>query len=81
MVTKLHVSNSKIKILFFISYFFIYFSKIPEVFIAEKGPECFQEKADAIKECANSTFSKYMPTDTPSLDNLPKFVFGEKECG
>lgn len=54
--------------------------KIILVFIAEKGPECFSEKKDAIMECMNSTFSGYVPTETPTLASLPNFVLGEKEC-
>ena len=50
------------------------------VFIAEKGPECFSDKKDAIMECMNSTFSGYVPTETPTLASLPNFILGEKEC-
>lgn len=50
------------------------------MFIAEKGPECFESKKEVIQECLNSTFLGYISTETLSLATLPKLVFGEKEC-
>ena len=50
------------------------------MFIAEKGPECFASKKEAIQECLNSTFLGYISTETLSLATLPKLVIGEKEC-
>jgi Protein of unknown function (DUF1397) len=50
------------------------------VFIAEKGPECFQDKAEVMKNCTTSIFGKYFPEDMVSLETFPKIQFGEKEC-
>lgn len=50
------------------------------VFIAEKGPECFSDKKDAIMHCANKTFHGYIPSETPTIDSLPNLILGEKEC-
>ncbi|GAB0100018.1 27 kDa hemolymph protein-like [Sergentomyia squamirostris] len=53
------------------------------LFIAEKGPECFQERKDALIDCFNKTFPKYFDQASqgiPSLDQLPKFVFGPDQC-
>lgn len=50
------------------------------MFIAEKGPECFAAKKDAIQSCLNSTFIGYIPTTTMTLANIPRFILGENEC-
>jgi hypothetical protein len=51
------------------------------LFIAEKGPECLQEKKDIIMDCINSTFRGYVPDEAPkTIDELPVWSFGEKEC-
>lgn len=55
------------------------------LFIAEKGPECFHERKDGLIDCFNKTFPKVFDqvktTDkVPSLDDLPKFVFGVEQC-
>ncbi|XP_059611154.1 27 kDa hemolymph protein-like [Phlebotomus argentipes] len=56
------------------------------LFIAEKGPECFQERKDGMIECFNKTFPKVfdrvntISNEPMSLDNLPKFVFGPDQC-
>lgn len=51
------------------------------LFIAEKGPECFTDKKDALINCVNSTFSGYVPNETPtSLSTLPKLVMGAAQC-
>lgn len=50
------------------------------LFIAEKGPECFTEKKDALTACFNSTMSSYIPKETPTLDNLPQLIMGTEQC-
>lgn len=50
------------------------------MFIAEKGPECFTEKKDAIISCVNSTFGHYVPEKAPTSDNLPELIIGQEEC-
>ncbi|KAL0121920.1 hypothetical protein PUN28_007011 [Cardiocondyla obscurior] len=55
------------------------------LFISAGGPECFQEKQQAIQDCANRTFSGYIPKTDPTtnlvgLENLPSLNFGVKEC-
>lgn len=50
------------------------------LFIAEKGPECFNSKKDALMNCINSTMSSYIPSETPTVDNLPQLVMGVKQC-
>lgn len=74
----------KLLVGFCLIFLIIYSKLIPKfnvlVFIAEKGPECFSENKDAIMDCMNSTFSGYVPTETPTLASLPNFILGEKEC-
>lgn len=53
------------------------------LFIAEKGPECFDQRKDELINCANSTFSSYVPADLstnllPSV--IPELVIGQKQC-
>lgn len=56
------------------------------VFISAGGPECFQEKQQAIQDCVNHTFSSYIPKTDPTVDglagleSLPSLTFGIKEC-
>lgn len=51
------------------------------VFISEKGPECLRDKQEAILACVNSTLNGYVPDKAPeSIDDLPIFTFGHKEC-
>lgn len=50
------------------------------LFIAEKGPECFKNKQDALIHCINSTMSGYIPSETPTVDNLPQLVMGVQQC-
>lgn len=50
------------------------------LFIAEKGPECFNEKKDAVIHCINSTLSGYIPNEPPTLENLPQLIMGAKQC-
>uniref|UniRef100_A0A1B0CP13 Uncharacterized protein n=1 Tax=Lutzomyia longipalpis TaxID=7200 RepID=A0A1B0CP13_LUTLO len=52
------------------------------LFIAEKGPECFQERKDSLIECFNKTFPKVFDQvhEPVTMDNLPKFVFGTDQC-
>lgn len=50
------------------------------LFIAEKGPECFNSKKDALIHCINTTMSGYIPSETPSLNSLPQLVMGVQQC-
>ncbi|KAJ6644216.1 27 kDa hemolymph protein, partial [Pseudolycoriella hygida] len=50
------------------------------LFIAERGPECFNDKKDAITKCVNATMSGYIPSETPTIDSLPQLIMGEKQC-
>lgn len=55
------------------------------LFIAEKGPECFNDKKDQLIDCFNSTFHKYLPSesetaDTKKIPTIPQLVMGVKEC-
>lgn len=57
------------------------------LFIAEKGPECFNSKKDKIIECANATFSRYATPENEkkfknitSSTTLPEFVIGVEQC-
>ncbi len=50
------------------------------LFIAEKGPECFTSKNDALQQCINTTMSRYIPSETPTLETLPQFVMGVQQC-
>ncbi|XP_011155600.1 27 kDa hemolymph protein [Solenopsis invicta] len=56
------------------------------LFISAGGPECFQEKQQALQDCANKTFSSYIPKSDPTsnglvgLESLPSLNFGNKEC-
>lgn len=56
------------------------------LFISAGGPECFQEKQQALQDCANRTFSGYIPKTDPTtnslmgLESLPSLKFGTKEC-
>lgn len=49
------------------------------LFIAEKGPECFKDKQEALTRCFNETFSEYAVHNV-TLDTLPLLVVGAKEC-
>lgn len=53
------------------------------LFIAEKGPECFDQRKDDLINCVNSTFTDYVPADlnTNNLPSvLPELVIGQKQC-
>ncbi|XP_026461883.1 27 kDa hemolymph protein-like [Ctenocephalides felis] len=50
------------------------------LFIAEGGPECLQSKQEMIKSCFNSTMGKYAPTETPTIENLPKLLLDAEQC-
>lgn len=53
------------------------------LFIAEKGPECFDQRKDDLINCVNSTFTDYVPADlsTNTLPTvLPELVIGQKQC-
>lgn len=43
------------------------------MFIAEKGPECFEERSDALQECGMKTFSKYMPKNPDDVSSSDIF--------
>nr|CAD7204848.1 unnamed protein product [Timema douglasi] len=50
------------------------------LFIAEGGPECFEQKRDEIQGCLNNTVSQYLPKNTTSLNSIPSLVLEEPEC-
>lgn len=55
------------------------------LFIAEKGPECFDQRKDDLINCMNSTFYGYLPSekeiDAKALPSeLPELVMGEEQC-
>ncbi|CAH2107066.1 unnamed protein product [Euphydryas editha] len=52
------------------------------LFIAENGPECFNEKRDQIEACMNHTFGSEFRYDQNniSIENIPEVKFGDKEC-
>lgn len=53
------------------------------LFIAEKGPECFDQRKDDLINCVNSTFTDYIPSDlsTNTLPTvIPELVIGQKQC-
>lgn len=55
------------------------------LFIAEKGPECFNDKKDKIIQCLNTTFSVYAtPENEKKIKNitstLPQLVMGVEQC-
>lgn len=50
------------------------------MFIAEGGVECIQERQEAVQRCANETLGKKIPTETPTIDNLPLFVIEKEQC-
>ncbi|XP_055624444.1 27 kDa hemolymph protein-like [Toxorhynchites rutilus septentrionalis] len=50
------------------------------LFIAEKGPECFQEQKDDLIKCVNGTFSGYLKDVDTTGSTIPKLVIGPKQC-
>lgn len=55
------------------------------LFIAEEGPECFQEQKDPLIDCFNSTLRGYLDERTsnasqPNPEGIPKLVMGKKQC-
>lgn len=54
------------------------------LFIAEKGPECFDERKDDLIHCMNETFRGYLPEkelETKELPTeLPELVMGASQC-
>lgn len=60
------------------------------LFIAAKGPECFQAKAQAMAQCANATYGNYsssLPFNPANglsglseIKSIPSLVFDEKAC-
>lgn len=51
------------------------------VFIAEEGPECFEEQKQPMIDCFNSTLRGYLDEPTPQAsEGIPKLVMGKKQC-
>lgn len=51
------------------------------LFIAEEGPECFQEQKQPLIDCFNSTLRGYLDEPTPAAsEGIPKLVMGKKQC-
>lgn len=55
------------------------------LFIAEKGPECFDERKDDLIHCMNKTFSDYLPSEKDIESKtvpteLPELVMGQSQC-
>ncbi|XP_049866439.1 27 kDa hemolymph protein-like [Pectinophora gossypiella] len=52
------------------------------LFIAEGGPECFQEKQEQIQDCVNKTLGADYKINTENItaNAIPQIKFGEKEC-
>lgn len=64
------------------------------VFIAAKGPECFQAKTQAILNCGNATYGKYakdlpaspeqglasLSSSLSNIKELPSLIFDQKTC-
>lgn len=52
------------------------------LFIAENGPECFNEKKDEIEACMNKTLGSDFKYDQNnfSIESIPEVKFGDKEC-
>lgn len=54
------------------------------LFIAEKGPECFEDKRPTLIQCLNNTFNNYLPSEkeiqTTELPKLPQLVMGINQC-
>lgn len=55
------------------------------LFIAEKGPECFDERKDELISCMNSTFYNYLPSEKEIESKtvpteLPQLVMGATQC-
>lgn len=51
------------------------------LFIAEKGPECFQEQKQPLIDCFNGTLRGYLDESTPKpSEGIPKLVMGQKQC-
>lgn len=51
------------------------------LFIAEEGPECFEEQKQPLIDCFNSTMRGYLDEPTPEASQgIPKLVMGKKQC-
>lgn len=51
------------------------------LFIAEEGPECFEEQKQPLIDCFNSTLRGYLDEPTPQAsEGIPKLVMGKKQC-
>lgn len=51
------------------------------LFIAEEGPECFEEQKQPLIDCFNSTLRGYLDEPTPKAsEGIPKLIMGKKQC-
>ncbi|XP_055624443.1 27 kDa hemolymph protein-like [Toxorhynchites rutilus septentrionalis] len=51
------------------------------LFIAEEGPECFEEQKQPLIDCFNSTLRGYLNNTTETTSQgVPKLVMGKKQC-
>ncbi|XP_062533975.1 27 kDa hemolymph protein-like [Armigeres subalbatus] len=51
------------------------------LFIAEEGPECFEEQKQPLIDCFNTTMKGYLDEPTPKAsEGLPKLVMGKRQC-
>lgn len=51
------------------------------LFIAEEGPECFEEQKQPLIDCFNSTMRGYLDEPSPQAsEGIPKLVMGKKQC-
>lgn len=52
------------------------------VFYSEGGPDCLEDKKEAIQHCVNKSFSKYSPSGNGlnASAALPSFKFEEEQC-
>lgn len=53
------------------------------LFIAEKGPQCFDSRKDDLINCVNATFAEHIPSDISTITlptALPEFAIGPKQC-
>lgn len=51
------------------------------LFIAEEGPECFEEQKQPLIDCFNKTMRGYLDEPSPQAsEGIPKLVMGKKQC-
>lgn len=61
--------------------YLLYFFPMVAVFIAEEGPECFEEQKQPLIDCFNSTMRGYLDEPSPQAsEGIPKLVMGKKQC-